>query len=235
VWAIQALYNTVGKEAIPVLMKVLGKDAAVVFHDPNKQWTKDAMWLHAAATAATALASMGNSVESAKAADLISAALENRMTSIPLRQIWRGEEIEWALIRALGRLGGQRHAPVLYDYLRPGDDTDAMAEALTALAQMGAHEALPRIVLSLRSFQYLPVGLHAVAALGKLGTSKEAAYLTPLLLHWDEEMRAEAAKALAMIGGIDVVTALRSAADNEQIQWVRDVIETAAREVARGK
>lgn len=235
VWAMQALYNTIGKEAAPILIKVLRKDAAIVFYDPNKEWSADAMWLHAAATAAAALAATEDLDKKADAADLIAAALQNRMTSTPLRKIWRGEEIEWGLIRALGTLGERRHGPILYGYLTPGNDSDAMAEALTALARMGAGEALPQIVLSLRSFKYLPVGLHAVAAIGKFGGSEEVALILPLLRHWDEEMRAAAAQALAAIGGADILDQLKSAMDMERIGWVHEVMKAAVQSAEQKK
>jgi hypothetical protein len=226
--AMQALYNTIGRDSAADLMRVLRKDAGIIFYDPKREYSKDAMWLNAAATAAAALAAIGNFTEKSEAADLIEAALHNRMTSAPLRQIWRGEEIEWGLIRALGILGSRRHAAILYRYLTPGNDSDAMAEALRAFARMDAREAIPQITESLQKFKYLPVGLHAVEALGRLGGQKETDLIFPFLRHEDEEMRAASAIALGMIGSPGISTRLRNAEKEEKIQWVRETIKTAS-------
>ena len=235
VWAIQALYNTVGKDAAPALMKVLGKDSSIVFYDPKKESSKDAMWLYAAATAAAALAAIGDFDKRAEAADLITAALQNRMTSLPLRQIWRGEEIEWGLIRALGFLGDRRHAAALYRYLTPGNDSDEMAEAIRALSNIRASDSLPQIVQSLQMFKYMPVGLNAVSAIGRLGGPGEASVIAPLLGHVDEEMRAAAVQTLAMIGGVDALPQIRRAESAEAVPWVRAVMNASAGEAERRK
>ncbi len=228
VWAMQALFNTLGPNSAPALLRVLRKDPGIVFYDPRKQYSKDAMWLHAAATAAAALAAIGNFEGRAEAAGLIEAALRNRMTSAPIRQIWRGEEIEWGLIRALGSIGNKQHAATLYGYLTPGKDSDAMAEAIRALSKMEARDALPLILESLREFQYLPVGLHAIEAIGRLGGQNEIDIILPFLNHGDEEMRAAAAHTLALIGKPIISARLRTAESEEKIQWVREVIHAAA-------
>jgi hypothetical protein len=230
--AMQALYNTVGQDSAPDLMRVLRKDPGVIFYDPKKEYSKDAMWLNAAATAAAALAAIGDFAGKNEAADMIEATLQNRMTSVPLRRIWRGEEIEWGLIRALGILGSRRHAAALYSYLTPGNDSDAMAEAIRALGRMDAREALPRIAEALQKFQYLPVGLHAVEAVGRLGGQKETDLIFPFLYHGDEEMRAATASALGMIGGPDISARLRNAENEEKMRWVREAIKAASERAA---
>ena len=60
VWACQALYQSVGGRAAPMMLRILERDKSITWHDPQNKWSQDAMWLHTAAMAAAILASIEN-------------------------------------------------------------------------------------------------------------------------------------------------------------------------------
>lgn len=220
--ACQALYQSIGVEALPVLMRVLEKDSGIDWAEPAGKWTADAMWLHTSAAVVAILVDIGDFPEREKAADLIAATLRGERTQKPLKGISRGGEIAWGLMRALGHLGGQRHVDLLRRYL--ADKSDEAAIASEALIRIGNPSVLPDLISLLLNAQYPPVRTMAIKGIGRFGGHEHADMLYPFLGHWDEDFRAAAAAALGDIGNPEAIEPLRGALEVESFPWVREVM-----------
>jgi hypothetical protein len=220
--ACQALYQSIGEEALPVLMRVLERDPDIVWAKPAGKWTADAMWLHTAAAVVAILVDVGDFPEKEKVADLIAATLRGERTQKPLKDIYRGGEIAWGLMRALGHLGGERHVDLLRRYL--ADKSDEAAIASEALIRIGDPSVLPDLIGLLHDAQYPPVRTAAIKGIGRFGGHEHAAMLYPFLEHWDEDFRAAAAAALGDIGNREAIAFLQDALEVETFPWVREVM-----------
>lgn len=221
--ACQALYQSIGVDALPVLMRVLERDPDIIWAKPAGKWSADAMWLHTAAAVVAILVDIGDFPESEKAADLIAATLRGERTQKPLKAISRGGEIAWGLMRALGHLGRERHVDLLRRYLV--DKSDEAAIASEALIRIGDPAVLPDMISLLRDAQYPPVRTTAIKGIGRFGGHEHAEMLYPFLGHWDEDFRAAAATALGDIGNPDAIEYLRGALEVETFAWVRKVMQ----------
>jgi HEAT repeat protein len=210
-----------------MMMRLLERDKSITWHDPQNKWSRDAIWLHTAAMAAAVLASIQTFDGREQAADIIAETLAGKRTATDPRSIWRGEEICWGLIKALGKLGGKKHIPLLKTYLK--EDSDARTMAIQALGDMGDPSLVPDLLSILRNFKYSPNGLASVQALGKIGTKTIAPDFYPFLSHWDEDFRGAAATALGRVKDFDSIPKLKEMIERERFPWVI----TAARESLR--
>jgi len=224
VWACQALFQSVGRLAAPMMLRILERDKSITWHDPQNKWSQDAMWLHTAAMAAAILAAIETFDGRERAADIIAETLTGKRTATDPRNIWRGEEICWGLIKALGKLGNKKHIPLLKTYLK--EDSDARTMAIQALGDIGDPSVVPDLLSILRNFQYSPNGLYSIEVLGKIGTKGNGPDLYPFLSHWDEDFRGAAAMALGKIGDSNSIPELKKMIEREPFPWVI----TAARE-----
>lgn len=220
VWACQALYLSVGNRAAQTMMRILERDPKITWNDPEKRWSRDAMWFHTVHMAAAILAAIRDFRDSERAADLIGEILQGKKTAVPPRNIWRGEEICWGLIRDLGRLGTSRHVPILKSFL--AEKSDATAVAIQALNDIGDSSVLPDILPILDNFEYSPIGLYSIAAVGTMGSPEMGDHLYRFLNHWDEDFRGAAAEALGNVGDINALSRLREVADKDPFPWVAD-------------
>ncbi len=221
--ACQALYQSVGSAAAPVLMKVLERDPTIAWKKPSGKWTSDTMWLHTAAAATALLADIQALPERERAAELIAETLKGSRTKKPLAQIYRGSEIGWGLIRALGFLGSDRHVPLLKGFL--ANKSDETAVAAEALIRIGNSAVLPEFLNLLQEAQYPPVRTAAIKGIGRFGESQHAVVLQPFLNHWDEDFRAATAVALANLDNAESISALQEALQDESFSWVKDLMQ----------
>ena len=219
VWAAQALYQCVGRRAIPYMMKLLKKDQSIKWYDPSGRYSDDAMWLHTVSIASAILAEIGTFDKKQEAADLIADILFGKRTNIPLNKMWRGKEISWALIKALGKLGSRKHAKVLKRYLP--EMSDATALAIKALGKIGDSSILPEIKKILKDYRYAPIGENCIEAIGHLGSKDDARFVYPFLSHWDEDFRAAALLALGRLGDKDSIPLIERMREKESLKWVR--------------
>jgi hypothetical protein len=227
VWACQALFQSVGRMATPMMLRILERDKSITWHDPQKKWSQDAMWLHTAGMAAAILASIKTFDGRERAADIIAETLTGKRTAPDPRGIWRGEEICWGLIKSLGKLGSKKHVPLLKIYLK--EDSDARTMAIQALGDIGDPSVVPDLLSILRNFKYSPNGLSSIEVLGKIGTKAIGPELYPFLSHWDEDFRGAAAIALGKIGDPNSIPKLEEMVEKENFSWVI----TAAKESLR--
>jgi len=223
--ASQALYQSIGAEAVPVLMRLLARDPAIVWAKPEGRWSADAMWLHVVATAAALLAEVEDFPERSMAAELIAAILTGERTQQPLAQMYRGEDIGWGLLRALGRLGDRRQVPLLKRFL--ADKSDAAAVACEALIRIGDPVVLQDLIELLHEAQYSPVRTAAIKGIGRFGGQQHAALLYPFLRHRDEDFRAAAAAALGDIGDPEAIEHIRAALAVESFPWVGEIMQNS--------
>ena len=220
VWACQALYQSVGEMAAPMMLRVLGRDKSITWHDPQNKWSQDAMWLHTAAMATAILASIKTFDGRERAADIIAETLTGRRTATDPRSIWRGEEICWGLIKALGTLGSKKHIPLIKKFLNEDNDPDATAMAVQALGNIGDPLVVPDLLYLLKRSQYSPNGLYSIEVLGKLGTKAIGPELYPFLSHWDEDFRGAAATTLGKISDSNSIPKLKEMIEREPFPWV---------------
>ncbi|NIA09611.1 MAG: hypothetical protein GWP10_07755, partial [Nitrospiraceae bacterium] len=213
VWACQALYQSVGAASAPMMLRILERDRSIVWNDPAHRWSKDAMWLHTVGMAAAILGKIRNFPGRQRAADIIAEILEGKEMRHRPEKIWRGKEICWGLIRALGKLGMHRHVDVLRGFLP--ERSDATALAVKALQDIGDKSVVPDLVDLLKDYRYSPIGLYCIEALGTLGTKAQAKYLYPFLHYWDEDFRGMAARSLGEMGDIDAVPLIRQMIQKE--------------------
>ncbi len=228
--ACQALYQSVGREAVPVLMRVLEQDPAIVWKKPSGKWTSDAMWLHTAAAAVAILVDIGDFPERDKVANLIAEFLKGERTQKPLSQIYRGGEIRWGLVRALGCLGSERHVSLLTGLL--AGKSDEAAVAAEALIRIGDPGVLPELLALLQEAQYPPVRTAAIKGVGRFGDPQHAVVLHPFLKHWDEDFRAAAATALGKLGSPDSIPFLGGALQDESFPWVQRLMQSSLNSLA---
>ncbi len=226
--ACQALYQSVGREAVPVLMRVIERDPAIAWNKSSGKWTSDAMWLHTAAAATALLADIRDFSERERAAELIAETLNGNRTKKPLAQIYRGGEIGWGLIRALGRLGDSRHVPLLTSFLV--DKGDAAALAAEALIEIGDPSVLQDLITLLDESEYPPARIAAIKGIGRFSEQKHAKMLYPFLRHHDEDFRGAAAKALDKLNIPAADEPLRAALENESFPWVREIMQNSLRQ-----
>ena len=219
VWACQALFHSVGQSAVPMMIRILEKDEAIVWHDPKKRCSKDTMWLHTASMAAAILARIKMFEGREVAADLIAAILAGHKTKIDPRKLWYGEEICWGLIRSLGKLGNQKQISLLLKNFS-GKDSDTTAVTILALKDIGSSSIIPHLLRLLKRFEYSPVGLYAIEALGDLGNDGLGKHLYPFLHYWDEDFRGAAAKSLGRMGDYNAIPELKEMMDRERFPWV---------------
>ena len=218
VWACQALYQSVGERAAPMMLRILERDKLLTWHDPQNKWSQDAMRLHTAAIAAAILASIQTFDGRERTADIIAETLTGKRMATDPRSLWRGEEICWGLIKALGKLGNRKHIPLLKTYLK--EDSDARTMAIQALGDIGDPSVVPDLISILRNFKYSPNGLYSIAVLGKIGTKAIGPELYPFLSHWDEDFRGAAAIALGKIGDSNSIPKLKEMIEREPFPWV---------------
>lgn len=218
VWACQALFQSSGQLAAPMMIRILKRDEGIAWHDPKKRWTQDAMWLRTAAMAAAVLAQIGDFEGKEHAADLIADILKGKKTGTAPGKLWRGDEICWGLIKSLGKLGNKRHLPLLKKFLK--EDSDTTAVAVQALRDVGDPSVVPDLLHLLSHFEYPPVGLYTIEALGKMGTKEIGSCLYPFLSHWDEDFRGASASALGEIGDLNAVPKLKEMIIRERFPWV---------------
>ncbi|MCD6292966.1 MAG: HEAT repeat domain-containing protein [Deltaproteobacteria bacterium] len=221
--ACQALYRSVGDAAVPAMIRVLQRDSLITWYDPEQRWPLDTMWLHTVAMAAAVLAEIRDFSERDEAARLIAATLQGEKTQTRPEELWRGDEICWGLIKALGKLGGSEHLALLKKYLP--DCGDVAAQAVRAMADIGDPVVVPDLVALLGDFQYSPVGLYTIDALGQLGIAEQGKYLYPFLVHWDEDFRGAAAAALGQMGDDSALSQLKEMLQNEPFPWVREAAQ----------
>jgi len=224
VWACQALYQSLGPSAAPMMLRILERDKSITWHDPQNKWSQDAMWLHTAAMAAAILSAIETFDGRERAADMIAETLTGKRTATDPRNIRRGEEICWGLIKALGKLGNRKHIPLLKTYLK--EDSDARTMAIQALGDIGDPSVVPDLLSVLRGFNYSPNGLYSIEILGKIGTKTIGPELYPFLSHWDEDFRGAAATALGRVKDINAISKLKKMIEEEPFPWVA----TAAKE-----
>lgn len=218
VWACQALFQSVGQLAAPMMIRILKRDDGITWHDPKGRWSQDAMWLRTASMASAVLAQIRYFEGKEHAADLIAGILEGRRTGTDPRKIWRGNEICWGLIKSLGKLGNKKHIPLLKKFLK--EDSDSTAVAIQALSDIGDPSVVPDLLRLLRHFKYSPNGLYAIGALGKMGTKEIGPYLYPFLSYWDEDFRGASASALGEIGDLNAIPKLKEMMSRESFPWV---------------
>lgn len=218
VWACQALFQSVGRMAAPMMLRILERDKSITWHDPQNKWSQDAMWLHTAGMAAAILAAIETFDGRERAADIIAETLTGKRTVTDPRNIWYGEEICWGLIKSLGKLGSKKHIPLLKTYLK--EDSDARTMAIQALGDIGDPSIVPDLLSILRDFKYSPNGLGSIAVLGKIGTKAIGPELYPFLSHWDEDFRGVAAIALGKIGDSNSIPRLKEMIGRERFPWV---------------
>ena len=226
VLACQALFQSVGRLSAPMMLRILERDPSIIWYDPQKQWSQDAMWLHTTGMAAAILANIAVFDGKERAADLIAGILVGKRTKIDPREIWRGEEICWGLIRSLGKLGNRKHIFLMKTFLNENKDSDATATAIQALGDIGDPSIIPDVLSLLKSFKYPPNGLYSIEVLGKIGRKELGPDLYPFLSHWDEEFRGATATALGKLRDIHAVPKLRKMIEGEPFPWV----VTAAKE-----
>jgi HEAT repeat protein len=200
------------------MLRVLEKDKSITWHDPQNKWSQDAMWLYTAAMAAAILASIETFDGRERAADIIAETLTGKRTVTDPKSIWRGEEICWGLIKALGKLGNKKHIPLLKTYLK--EDSDARTMAIQALGDIGDPSVVPDLLSILRNFKYSPNGLSSIAVLGEIGTKAIGPELYPFLSHWDEDFRGVAAMALGRMGDSNAIPKLKELIERESFPWV---------------
>jgi hypothetical protein len=220
VWACQALFQSAGRLAAPMMLRILERDKAITWHDPQNKWSQDAMWLHTAAMAAAILAAIETFDGRERAADIIAETLTGKRTVTDPKSIWRGEEICWGLIKALGKLGSKKHIPIIKKFLNEDKDPDATAMAVQALGNIGDPSVVPDLLSLLKGFQYSPNGLYSIEVLGKIGTKGISPDLYPFLSHWDEDFRGAAATALGRIGDSNAIPKLKELIEKETFAWV---------------
>jgi hypothetical protein len=218
VWACQALFQSAGRLAAPMMLRILERDKAITWHDPQNKWSQDAMWLHTAAMAAAILAAIETFDGRERAADIIAETLTGKRMVTDPKSIWRGEEICWGLIKVLGKLGSKKHVPLLKTYLK--EDSDARTMAIQALGDIGDPSVVPDLLSLLKGFQYSPNGLYSIEVLGKIGTKGIGPELYPFLSHWDEDFRGAAATALGKIGDSNSIPKLKEMIGRERFPWV---------------
>lgn len=233
VWACQALYQSVGERAVPMMLRILEKDESIAWHDPRNKWSQDAMWLHTAAMAAAILSAVERFDGRERAADMIAETLTGRRTATDPRSIWRGEEICWGLIKALGKLGSKKHISLLKMYLK--EDSDARTMAIQALGDIGDPSIVSDLLSILRDFKYSPNSLYSIEVLGKIGTKTIGPELYPFLSHWDEDFRGAAAMALGKIGDTNSIPKLREMIERECFPWVIDTAKESLRVLERNQ
>ncbi len=129
------------------------------------------------------------------------ALVERRPTSLPaLRQAARAGGVAEKLF-ASAMLAQMRDLDSAATLLTATADSDprVRTRAVTALRIIGVRDAVPRLrqLARAESGAVLKVSL---AALGELGTSRDAPLIRPFLSHPDEDVRVMAAGALAMLG-----------------------------------
>jgi hypothetical protein len=231
VWACQALFQSVGQAAAPVMLRVLERDETIIFHHPREKRSRDAMWLHVSHMAAAILAQIEEFEGRERAADLIAGILEGKRTRKNPRKIRRGEEICWGLIKALGKLGSKKHIPLLRSFLREG--SDATAVAVLALKDIGDSSIIPEFVRLLKDFKYSPIGLYTIKALGELGNEPLGHHLHPFLNHWDEDFRGAAATALAEMGDRKAIPLLEEMLKTERFPWVVAAAEESLKRLVK--
>jgi hypothetical protein len=218
VWACQALFQSVGRFAAPMMLRILERDKSITWHDPQNKWSQDAMWLHTVGMAAAILADIKVFDGREHAADIIAEILEGKRTQRHPNEIYRGEEICWGLIKALGKLGNKKHIPLLKTYLK--EDSDARTMAIQALGDIGDPSVVPDLLSILKNFKYSPNGLSSIEVLGKIGTKEIGPELYPFLSYWDEDFRGAAAIALGKIGDTYSIAKLKEMIERERFQWV---------------
>ena len=226
VWACQSLFQSIGHLSAPIMIMILERDANIDWKKPTK-WSQDAMWLHTTSIAAAILAKIKDFDGKERAADLIADILEGKRTSTDPQKIWRGKEICWGLIKALGKLGSQKHIYLLKKFLK--EESDATAVAIRALEDIGDTSVIPDLVHLLNNFEYSPIGLYAIEALGELGDNSLSDLFIPFLEHWDEDFRGAAATALGKIGDRKAISRLKEMLKNERFPWVISAIKESIR------
>ena len=218
VWACQALFQSGGRMAAPMMLRILERDKSITWHDPQNKWSQDAMWLHTVGMAAAILAHIEAFDGRERAADIIAETLTGKRTVTDPRNIWYGDEICWGLIKSLGKLGSKKHVSLLKTYLK--EDSDARTMAIQALGDIGDPSVVPDLLSILRNFKYSPNGLGSIAVLGKIGTKGIGPELYPFLSHWDEDFRGASATALGKVRDINAIPKLKKMMEGEPFPWV---------------
>jgi hypothetical protein len=231
VWACQALFQSVGHLAAPMMLRILDRDRTITWHDPENHWSQDAMWLHTVGIASAILANIREFKGKEQAADLIAEILRRETISTDPKKIWYGEEVCWGLIKSLGKLGDKKHIGLIRTFLK--EDSDARTMALQALGDIGDSSVTRDVLAVLKSFQYSPNGLHAIETLGKIGTKEVGPDLYPILSHWDEDFRVAAAVALGKIGDFNAIPRLKKMIENETFLWVIDSAKESLRRLEK--
>lgn len=206
-YAVQALFWTDAKRAWPVMEKILKADPAIAFAADKGR--TEAPNVRNMCAMVSALAGQAKIKE---ASPLICAALSRKGDD------WN--EPQWAMLRALGRIGDPAAIPTLRKFHKQLADTAIVA--MESSIALGDREVIPTLVewlgfkgLSLRP-ETAMMGLMAFKETGHAGE------ILPLLAQSSPYRRGIAAEALAVSGQPDVaLPALRQALDKETVEFVR--------------
>ena len=223
--ACQALYRSIGDRSTPLMVELIRRDPHISWRSPDSKWTSDTQWLHVAATAISILRQIRDFAQRDEVADMIAQTLEGRMTRAPLAKIYRGEEIGWGLLRALGDLGNRQQVPLLRSFLEKKDDAAVLA--VEALMKIGDPVVLPELLDLIQTAEYQPLMKVLITAIGRLGTERNGQRLYPFLRHWDEDIREAAAQALLTLGDRNALGLLVEVAETEPFPWVRKSMRTS--------
>ncbi len=112
--------------------------------------------------------------------------------------------------QALARLASPQARGALAEALMRDDDEEVRARAARGLGQLGDHRAVPLLGATLANRGEVPaVRGEAAEALGVIGRRSSAALLVRALRDDEPDVRGGAAIALSMVGGLEVIPALR--------------------------
>jgi HEAT repeat protein len=231
-YAIQALYQIIGAESLPVMVDILERDPAIAgWTDVTEEWDADSNWLWNCQIAAFILAQINN--QEAKnnvglIADLLDTAkLQQTLGGRNPSTVYRWSEIRWGLIKDIGILGGAEQVPLLLAEITPTWTGDGAPQAVRALGNIGFKD--PAVISALKNLIHnaeiqgssrMKI-LYSIEALGKLGSRQDAPELYKYLTDWDENMRGYAAIALGGLGNEEAIPYLENLLETESFSWVR--------------
>ncbi len=217
--AIQALFWTDRKKAVPVLRKILTKDPAVKFAEKDSEFGSPT---HPNCVG-TIAAMCGVTGFKELVPELNTLAWK---TSTNAR---------WGVVRALGRLNDPRGYPAIRRFCRSGNH-DTGTISCEAAGRIGDKEALNNAARWLRSKRYPIRTLKAIEALGKSGvqghTDRILEHLK--LRSYSEDWRAVASTALARTGEpAKCIPVIEKLLAGEKWPWVRRKMEAALEQLRR--
>jgi len=209
--AVQALFWTDRRRAVPVLRRMLRQDPAVKF-PPKGADDEQPTHANVLGTVAVLCGLTG-------CRDLVPEIAEMCYeTSTATR---------WGCVRALGRLADPRGFEAIRRFTRSGND-DTATVANEAAGMAGDREAIPNLQRWLASKRYPIRTLKAVESLGRLGDPVPTDWLIERLAKPSEDWRAVIAETLARVGDPkQAIDALEAAAAKEQWPWVRQTMQAA--------